>query len=227
MNSRDVVADAINRDIVAIDGVDGSGKSQFAVALAAACEAEGTGPVAMLRVDDFRRPLPVVPADTDEAVVYYDAYYDFALLERCLARFLEGAAEVSIPRFDPKSERLDGEHLIRFGDARLAIVEGVFVLRATSLTRASLVVLDVDAGVARGRIIERDQAKGRTREVVEHRMNKRYFPAQRRYRAAFDPLRRADVVVDNGDWAAPRVVRSDPTRLPPLVATALARVVRS
>jgi uridine kinase len=225
--ARAVTGERAERDVVAVDGVDGSGKSQFAAALAAACQEEGAGPVIIFRVDDFRRPMPPVPADTEEAVVYYDAYYDFALLKECLAKFLAGAAAVTIPRFDPRLERLEGTHEISFADARLAIVEGVFVLRATSLTRASLVVLEVNEAEARRRIMERDVAKGRTREVVEHRMNKRYFPAQRRYRAAFDPARAADVVVDNADWSAPRIVRAEPARLPPLVARALARVVRS
>jgi uridine kinase len=221
------VTDAAARDVVAIDGLDGSGKSQFAVALAAACEAEGAGRVVVLRVDDFRRPLPALPADVEEADVYYDSYYDFALLSECLTRFLDGAPEARIPRFDPKSERLDGEVTISFEGARLAIIEGVFVLRATSLTRAKLIVLEVDEEEARRRILARDMAKGRTREVVEHRMNKRYFPAQRRYRQAFDPARRADVVIANDDWAAPELVRAGAAALPPLVARALARVVRS
>lgn len=215
------------RVVIAIDGLDGSGKSRFAVSFAEACEAEGAGRVVVLRVDDFRRPMPAVSPDASEADVYYDAYYDFALLEECIARFLEGAPAATIPRFDPKTERMEGEQSISFEGARVAILEGVFVLRATSVTRATVVVLEVDEEEARRRILARDMAKGRSREVVEHRMNKRYFPAQRRYRQAFEPARRADVVIDNGDWTAPRLVRAPDAGLPPLVARALARVVRS
>jgi hypothetical protein len=40
-------------------------------------------------------------------------------------------------------------------------------------------------------------------------MNNRYFPAQRRYRADFDPTARAAAVVDNESFARPRLVRCD------------------
>jgi uridine kinase len=215
------------RSLVAIDGVDGSGKSRFARALAAACEAEGEPPVFIFRVDDFRRPLGVLPAATDEAAVYYDRYYDFALLDDCLRRFLDGARGVSIPRFDPARELVDGSEEFRFGDARLALLEGVFVLRAPATSAGSVVVLEVTEAEARRRILARDMARGRPRDVVEHRMNNRYFPAQRAYRAAFGPTRRADVLVDNESWDHPRLLRLAPGRLPRIVEKVLPRIVPS
>jgi uridine kinase len=225
--SRALVTSAGRRDIVAIDGLDGSGKSEFARALAAACEAEGAGPVVVLRVDDFRRPLPAVSPGADESALYYDEYYDFTSLDACLAAFLAGASSATIARFDQTSERIEGTHRLDFGDARLAVLEGVFVLRATNVTRATLVVLEVTEAEARRRVLARDLARGRAREIVEHRMNNRYFPAQRRYRAVFDPAARAAVVVDNESFIHPRLLRCETERMPPLVARAIARVVRS
>ena len=215
------------RSLVAIDGLDGSGKSLFARALASACEEEGEPAVFLFRVDDFRRPLGDIPPGADEAAIYYDRYYDFALLDDCLRRFLSGAPGVSIPRFDPDREILDGAHELQFRGARLAFLEGVFVLRASTAATGTLVALEVTEEEARRRILARDSARGRTAAVVEHRMNNRYFPAQRAYRAAFDPLRRADVVVDNERWRAPRVLRQKMTRVPAVVGRALRRVIPS
>jgi uridine kinase len=212
------------RALVAVDGLDGSGKSQFARALAAACQAAGE-PTVILRVDDFRRPLGPV-AGADEAAVYYDRYYDYAALDACLRQFLAGAPAAAIPRFDTQREIVDGQEELRWGDARLAILEGVFVLRAPTAAAAPLIALEVSEGEARRRVLARDRARGRAVEVVEHRMNNRYFPAQRLYRAAFDPARRADVLVDNERWDAPRVVRCDPSRLPRSVGNALSVVIR-
>ena len=166
-----------------------------------------------------------VPGGADEAAVYYDRYYDFALLDDCLGRFLAGAPGVSIPRFDTARELVDGAQELRFGDARLAVLEGVFALRSRAAAAGAVVVLEVPEDEARRRILARDMARGRPRDVVEHRVNNRYFPAQRAYRAAFDPLRRADVVIDNERWDRPRLVRSAPGRLPWVVENALARVV--
>jgi uridine kinase len=219
-------ADA-SRALVSIDGLDGSGKSRFARALAAACEADTGEPVFLFHVDDFRRPLGAVPAGGDEAALYYERYYDFPLLDACLGRFLAGAPSVAVPRFDPATERLDGQQELRFGEARLALLEGVFVLRAPSAAASAVVLLEVTEAEARRRILARDMARGRAREVVESRMNNRYFPAQRAYRAAFDPARRADVVVDNERWERPRVLRTTAGRLPRAVEKALPRIVPS
>jgi uridine kinase len=217
----------VPRAIVSIDGLDGSGKSQFARALAAACEEEGGEPVFVFRVDDFRRPLGPLAPGADEAAVYYERYYDFALLDDCLRAFLAGAPAASIPRFDTAREVLEGEQPLDFGAARLALVEGVFPLRAASTAAGALVLLEVSDEEARRRILARDMARGRSRELVEHRMNTRYFPAQRAYRAAYAPARRADVIVDNERWDHPRLLRRETNRLPQVVEKALARLLPS
>jgi uridine kinase len=214
------------RALVAVDGLDGSGKSQFARALAAACEAAGE-PVVLLRVDDFRRPLGPIAPGADEAAIYYERYYDFAALDACLHEFLAGAPSAVIPRFDAARELVDGQQELTWGAARLAILEGVFVLRATNVTRAPLIALEVSEAEAQRRVLARDQARGRAADVVEHRMKNRYFPAQRRYRAEFDPARRADVLVDNERWDAPRLVRCASQRLPPPVESALRGIIGS
>src|SRR5215468_7319699 len=95
------------RRIVAVDGLDGSGKSRFAAALAAACAADGVS-TTLLHVDDFKRDLDFTGLNTDaEAALYYERYFDLAALDARLASFDAGSA----------------------GDAALAIVEGVFTLR--------------------------------------------------------------------------------------------------
>jgi uridine kinase len=213
------------RSVVAIDGLDGSGKSRFARALASACEAEGEASVFVFRIDDFRRPLGALAPGTDEAAAYYERYYDFPLLDDCLGRFLAGAAGAVIPRFDPARERVEGEQWLDFGAARIALVEGVFPMRARTAAAGTLVLLEVTEDEARRRILARDIERGRPRDVVEHRMLRRYFPAQRAYRAAFDPVRRADVVIDNERWDRPRLVRRLSDRLPRVVEKALFRVV--
>ena len=183
--------------IVAIDGVDGSGKSRLADALAAALGADGT-PVTTVHVDDFRRPLELTGLEPKaESDAYYDRYYDFAAVGQALA----SAAR-----------------------AGTTILEGVMLLRAPLPANSWLVVLEVTAEEARRRILARDQAKGRSPEEVSRRIDRRYFPAQARYRAAHDPVGRAHALIDNEDWRRPRLVRRT-TDLPPRLAAALADVL--
>ncbi|HSS39571.1 MAG TPA: hypothetical protein VLT58_12460 [Polyangia bacterium] len=183
--------------IVAIDGVDGSGKSRLAAALAESLTAGGH-PVTIVHVDDFRRPLELTGLDPQaEADAYYDGYYDFTAV---------GAALASAAR------------------AGTAILEGVMSLRAGLPPDSWLVVLQVSAAEARRRILSRDQAKGRSPEEVSRRIDRRYFPAQARYREAHDPVGRAHALIDNEDWQRPRLLRRDPG-MPRALAAALADVL--
>jgi uridine kinase len=191
--------------IVAVDGLDGSGKSRFAAVLAAACAADGV-PATVLHVDDFKRELDFAGLTAEaEASLYYERYYDLAALDGQLASFQNDRA----------------------GAAGLAIVEGVFTLRLPAVAAAgALVVLTVSADEARRRIQARDRRKGRSEDEINHRIARRYFPAQARYRAELDPDARAAAIVDNDDWRRPRVVRHTPGRLPPPVERLLAGMGR-
>lgn len=184
---------APRRRIVAVDGLDGSGKSQLAAALAAACAADGLS-TTMLHVDDFRRDLDFSGLDPAvEAGRYYERYYDLDALDGRLRSLLAGPAD----------------------DAQLAIVEGVFTLRVPTIAASgTLLLLRVSADEARRRILVRDRAKGRSDEEIERRIARRYFPGRDRYRAECDPEARAAAVIDNEDWRHPRVIRTTPGVLP-------------
>jgi uridine kinase len=190
------------RRIVAVDGLDGSGKSQLAASLAAACAADGL-PATLLHVDDFRRDLDFGGLDAAaEAALYYERYYDFETVESRLRSILAT-------------------------DAALTIVEGVFTLRApTVAASAAVLVLRVSADEARRRILVRDRGKGRTDEEIQRRIARRYFPGQDRYRAEHDPEAHAAAIIDNDDWRHPRVVRATPGALPAPVERWLAGLGR-
>jgi uridine kinase len=188
--------------VIAVDGLDGSGKSRFASAFASTLSAAGV-PASLMHVDDFRRPLDFAGlAPADEAALYYDRYFDFAALDAALAVALGGSS-----------------------GAATIVLEGVMPLRATLPAGSPLVVLEVSEVEARRRIVARDQSKGRTTEEIAGRIDRRYFPAQERYRAAFDPLGRADLLIDNEDWTRPRVARRNDTRFPREVAAVLDRLL--
>lgn len=192
---------AIARSAIAIDGLDGSGKSQFAATLAAGLRAVGH-PAVVLHVDDFRRPLDFSALEpAEESSLYYDHYFDFREANAALAAALAGPA-----------------------DGTITILEGVMVLRAEVPAGTPLIVLEVSTEEARRRILARNLAKGRTPEDIAGRIDRRYFPAQVRYRGAFDPLARADLVIGNEDWAQPRIVRRRDGRFPLEITSVLDRL---
>jgi len=213
----------MTRRVLGIDGIDGSGKSTFTLRLVDEVRRRGGAPT-VIHVDDFRRPVDWSRAERTEADLYYDDYYDFPLLERCLEAYLGGVAEAEVPLFDATAGRLAGTTVLDLrGD--LAVVEGVFPLRCPTVRGDALVYLRATPELARRRILERDQRRGRRREDVEHRIDCRYFPGQRRYHAQFDPERLARVVIDNEHPAARRFIKREDDGLPPLVAAALVEIV--
>jgi uridine kinase len=191
-----------SRSAIAVDGLDGSGKSQFAANLAAGLQAAGRQAL-VIHVDDFRRTLDFSGLDpADESSLYYDHYFDFSDVSAALAAALAGP-----------------------GDGAIAIIEGVMVLRAELPAGTPLVVLSVSLEEARRRIVARDQAKGRTAAEIARRIDQRYFPAHLRYCAQFEPDRRADLTVDNEDWAHPRALWVRDDRFPPDVTAVLERLL--
>jgi uridine kinase len=176
----------------------------FAEGLVAGLAAAGI-PAALFHVDDFRRPLDWTRTDRSEADLYFDEYYDLGLIERCVLAFNARAPEIDIPIFDSVTERLVGRRRLALAGADLAVVEGIFALRIPAAARGLVIYIEAGEEEARRRILERDLQKGRSREVIEHRLMARYLPGQRRYQAAFHPRERADVVIDNDTLGSPRV----------------------
>lgn len=200
------------KPIITVDGIDGSGKSTFARTLHAALAAAGHTPV-LFRVDDFRRPVAWTTPEA-EAELYYDAYYDLARCDACLGAFVDGAAAVAIPVYDIAAERVSGERTLALAEATVAVVEGVFPLRLARAAAGVVIYLAASEEEARRRIVARDVRKGRSVDEINRRIDRRYFPSQRRYHRELDPRGRADVVIDNEDPGAPRALRCDLTRVP-------------
>jgi uridine kinase len=192
--------------------------------LAAASREAGLETV-ILGVDDFRRPVDWQRPDRAEARTYYDDYYDLTLLSSCLAAFLDGATAVDIPVFDSTSEQLlAAPRRVSFGDATVALVEGVFARRVAMVSKgAALVYLRTSFPEARRRIVARDMARGRSLAEVSHRIEARYFPAQERYLRDFDPIAHADVLIDNEQFTRPAIIRFHTDRFPARTAQVLSR----
>jgi len=210
------------RIIIGIDGLDGSGKSSFARRLLAALDL----PAVIISVDDFRQPVRwSAHADRSEAEVYYEDYYDFGALEVQLAAFVAGARALCVPVYDSVQERRTGERALPTPDAVVAILEGVFVRRAPTARAASLIYLETSAEEARRRIAARDVKKNRSPAEIQRRIDQRYFPAQQRYHRQYRPRHLAALVIENNDFARPRVLRDARSGWPPPIVAAVDRLL--
>ena len=198
---------------VAVDGFTAAGKTSFGHELAAAIRELGR-PTLRASLDDFKHPwrqARELGYDRVSGEGYYRNAYDFAAARELLLRPAgpQGSGQVALCAHDP----LTGEdHRATTVDAppdAVLIVDSVFAFRPEYNDLWDFRIwLDVDPEVSLARGIARDTGRegvdGATRLHQD-----RYHAAELIYIAEVEPTSLADVVIDNRDFASPRLLPSD------------------
>ena len=196
---------------VAIDGVDGAGKTTFADDLAGLLTARGLA-VVRACVDGFHnvRAVRHRRGRHDPEGFWLDSYDYPRLRAELLEPFGPGGdRRHRLAIHDVASDAmLDGPLSAAPPDAVL-VVDGIFLQRSELTGCFELVVwLDAPFEATYARMAVRDGSPSDPEDPA----NRRYLEAQRRYLGECSPRDRADVVVDVTDVLAPRLVR--PARIP-------------
>ncbi|UYN84012.1 MAG: uridine kinase [Microcella sp.] len=190
------------RRVLAIDGVDGAGKTTFADALAAVLRDRGVH-VVRASVDGFHRPRAERYArGRDSAEGYYRDSFDLEALRALLIEpFGSGAAVVVVAAFDHASDAPVERRESGIPHDAMLVLDGVFLHRPElrGLWHSS-VWLDVDDAVREARLTARDGAGS---------LAARYSEGQAIYAREANPRRAAAIIVDNNDAARPRRVFAD------------------
>lgn len=190
------------RTMLAVDGIDGAGKTWFADALAERFDRKGHA-VARASIDGFHRPREERYArGRDSAEGYYRDSFDYDIFRRYLIEpFKLGGSTGFVPAmFD---YRADAPLELRWetaGPDSTLIVDGVFLNRPelNGLWNYSI-WLDVSADVAEARLIARDGPGS----------HERYRGGQELYIAEADPRSTATAIIDNTDPTTLRRVFAD------------------
>ena len=185
---------------VAIDGVDGAGKSTLADDLVQPLEARGR-PVIRASCDGFHRPRWYrYRRGADSPQGYYLDSFDYEALKANLLLPLgpEGDRRYRPAIFDFASDSpVDLPWQLAPADAVL-LLDGVFLLRPALNPHWDLrIFLDVDFETAVARAARRDAAPPGSFEAVAARYWRRYVPGQQIYLREVRPQALADVIVDN------------------------------
>ena len=189
------------RTMVAIDGVDGAGKTSFADDLAAELTDSG---LTVIRVsfDDFLNPPEVRYAKGRTSPEGFIAdTYDY---ERFIDDVLEPLGSEGCGRYRARSYDFAGETPLSppwqvAPDAAVVVVDGMFLHRDRLRNARGRKVWDlsvwlqVPPEVSVRRLAERD---GSPSEVDDPRIA-RYVEGQRLYIERYHPAERADLVIDN------------------------------
>ena len=192
---------------VAVDGVDGAGKTVFADELAAVLTGRGRA-VLRASVDGFHHPRPVRHRrGRDSAEGFWLDSYDH---DRLVAELLGplgpgGTGVVRTAVHDWRTDRPVDAPPLRVPRRSVLVLDGIFLHRDELAAYWDFsVYLDVDFSVSVPRMAARDGTPADPADPA----NRRYVGGQRHYLAACRPRDRATVVIDNTDLRAPRVVRT-------------------
>ena len=191
------------RVVVAIDGMDGSGKTHFANDLAVALTATGRS-VFRASIDDFHRSQAERHArGADSADGYYRDSFDYSTFRRVLLEpFRMGGSTAFVTAAFDHVRDLPVQSKWRTGPKdSMLVVDGIFLNRPelAGLWNYS-VWLDVTREIAEKRMLDRD---GPTENV------ERYRGGQDLYLAEANPRTAASSIIDNSDFDHPRRIFAD------------------
>jgi uridine kinase len=191
------------RVIIAVDGLDGAGKTRFADTLAGQL---GIGHRAVFRasIDDFHRPrLDRYARGKDSPEGFYLDSYNYATFRRVLIEpFRIGRiGSFVLQAFDLKRNAQFEPKWSSGPDDAILIVDGIFLNRPELRGIWNYSIwLEVDPKVAAARMLERD---GETTNP------KRYSGGQKLYLKEAKPREAATAIIDNNDFDHPKRLFAD------------------
>lgn len=194
---------------VGIDGRTAAGKTSFGHELSEQVSRAGR-PVLRASLDDFKKPWRDRHLyDRESGEGYYRNAFDYAaVVELLLGRFgTQGATACALCSIDPLTQVDHSSVLTPAPPDAVLIVDGVYAFRPEINHFWDLRIwLEVDAETSVRRGAKRDQDWAGAESEALHR--DRYLPAEQLYIAEVDPLRLADIVIDNAALDAPDIVRT-------------------
>ncbi|MEL6350036.1 MAG: uridine kinase, partial [Myxococcota bacterium] len=172
-------------------------------------------PTLTLSMDDFHNPRSIRQqrGRLSPDGYYTDAFNVPLVLRRVLAPLRSDAKVVTVPSasLDLLTDRFVKGADVTVGVDTVILFEGVFLFRPELVGRWDLrIFLQIDFETVLARALRRDAPQMGGATAVERRYRERYIPGQRRYLAQADPIRAADVVVDNRDPTAPKLIEPAP-----------------
>lgn len=196
---------------VGIDGRSAAGKSTFAAALADAIRQSGRTAVTA-SIDHFHTPGHKYRSIAEEytPATYYDTAFDYARFRSWVLDPLApgGDRMCRLRYWDSYRDEAFEDEPVRVPADVVVVVEGGCLLRPELADCWDLIVwIDIDWAEMVERAVARDVAFVGDAEVVRRRYEGRFRGVHTLYEEATGARDRADILIDNRDALAPRVLR--------------------
>jgi uridine kinase len=197
--------------LVGINGVDGSGKTTLAHHLSKTLAPNAR----IIHIDHFQnsKEIRYARGEYSSEGYYKDSFNIQALTTRSLIpiqkatsfplRVLSKHFDLETNTEDPQSLEIDAHHIV--------LCEGVFLFRPELSSFFDVkIFVDCDFETTLARMIKRDSASPlcptEARKITQ-RFNTKYKPAQMRYLEQIRPKEKANIVIDNRDFTAPKLIK--------------------
>lgn len=193
---------------IAVDGVDGAGKTMFADALAPLVIAKGR-PVIRAGVDDFHHPRATrYSRGRYSPDGFFLDSYDYPAFRRLLLDPLgpQGSGRYVPRHFDHHGDRPVAPQPQQAAAASALIVDGIFLHRPELRACWDLsIFLRVDFAISHARNAARDGTPDAL--DMEAPSTRRYVGGQERYLVECQPEQQASLVIDYNDLRAPKILK--------------------
>ncbi|WP_245477848.1 uridine kinase [Bradyrhizobium guangxiense] len=190
---------------VAIDGVDGAGKTTFANELGSLVATKGR-PVIRASVDGFHNPRAVrYRRGRHSPEGFFEDSYNYPALKQYLLDPLrpDGSRRYRRAFFDHVTDEFVPADDLKAEPSSILLIDGIFLHRPELLAYwDASIFLRTDFAVSVARCASRDGSSPDPAAVS----NRRYVEGQRLYLRSCQPEAKATIVIDYNDLSAPSIV---------------------
>ncbi len=198
--------------IVGINGKDASGKTIFADNFAGYLNTRTSRQIIRISVDDFmnERKMRRTPTSSEGETCYLYTFNFDAFKQYVIEPLQTNGSHVYRTKiFDYATDRVALSKDEKADDNAIVIIDGVFLFRDDLVDYWSLkVLLEVEDEIIIDRGAKRDTKRIGSYEKAREQYVNRYVASQAIYYRQTHPFECADVVIDNDNYLAPRVVKS-------------------
>lgn len=195
---------------VAIDGVDGSGKTYLADELAENLK-KSARQIIRVSVDKFHNPREVryQKGRNSPEGYYFDSFNNNSVIETVLKPLgPSGNFQYKKAVFDYKTDSEITSPPEQANRDAILLMDGIFLQRPELVNYWDLkIFLDVDFHHTVARAVKRDGWYLGSEQETTAIYNERYVPGQELYFQETKPKKNADIVVDNSDFSNPIILK--------------------
>jgi len=195
---------------IAINGIEGTGKTVFASKLAKYLNSENLNAIP-ISIDGFHNNKKVrYNQGRNSAKGYYeDAYDEIAFVEKVLRSSQSEIPNVTKATHDLETDEYLNLKPTEIDNKTILITDGAYLFKPNYRSHWDLkIYLKTSFAIAMKRGIERDKSSLGGIELSKEKYEKRYHKSSRIYLKENEPEKIADIIIENSDFSNLKIIKN-------------------